>query len=333
MKKGLGLGLAMLAGVALATGLIVYQGAGEVLATLATLGWGFVPVALIHVAQMLAAALAWRPLIARPWPRPILVLLKIRWIREATSGLLPVAQIGGVIIGARILSFRGVRGDIAGASVVVDLTVEVVTQILFTLLGLSLLLLAGRGGAIVGDIAVGIATAGVAIGGFVIAQRVGLFRLIENVLDRAMEKAQWLSFDGIKGLHDAIQGIHRNPRALAESALWHFTSWMLGGAEVWLALHFMGYDIGAREALILECLGQAVRSAGFAIPGAIGIQEGGLVLFGALLGVAPEGALALSLAKRLRELVLGLPALAVWQWLEGRRIFGDARPKTTAGES
>lgn len=328
MGMKFGLGLTMLAGIALAAGLVVYQGAGDVLATLAALGWGFVPVVLVHGAQMLCSALGWRPLIGRGSPHPLLALLEIRWIREGTNGLLPLAQIGGEIIGARLLSFRGVRGEVAGASVVVDLTVEVVTQILFTLVGLALLLLAG-GAEGVGDLVLGIVTGTLAVGGFVVAQRIGLFKLIEDGLDRIMAKAPWLSVGGIKGLHDEIQAIHRNPRALAESAVWHFLSWLLGAFEVWLALRLMGIEIGVREAFVLESLGQAVRSAGFVVPGAIGIQEGGLMLFGAMLGIAPEAALALSLAKRLRELLLGLPAIAVWQYLEGRRLFetrGGRRP-------
>lgn len=325
----IGLGLAMLVGVMLAVALVAYQGAGEVLGTLAALGWGFVPMALVHVGQILCAALGWRSLIPHPWPRPFLKLIEIRWIREGINGLLPVAHIGGEIIGARILSFRGVRGDLAGASVIVDVTVEVVTQILFTLVGVLFLFLTGRGSENVGDLAMGIIAAVVVVGGFVIAQRVGLFKLIEAAFDRVMEKAQWPSFEGIKGLHNAIHAVHRKPRALAEAACWHFLAWLLGGLEVWLALHFMGIDIGIREALILESLGQAARSTGFVVPGAIGIQEGGFMLFGAIVGVVPEAALALSLAKRLRELVLGLLALAVWQFVEGRRLF-DARRRRAA---
>ncbi|MDX6769446.1 MAG: TIGR00374 family protein, partial [Elusimicrobiota bacterium] len=65
----------------------------------------------------------------------------------------------------------------------------------------------------------------------------------------------------------------------------------------------------------LESLGQAVRAAAFAIPGALGVQEGGYLVLGGLLGIAPDTALALSLTKRFRELVLGLPGLLVWQLL------------------
>ncbi len=59
---------------------------------------------------------------------------------------------------------------------------------------------------------------------------------------------------------------------------------------------------------------------GRSLPGALGIQVGGYLLLGAALGVAPEAALALSLAKRVREILLALPALLAWPVVEGRRL-------------
>jgi hypothetical protein len=63
------------------------------------------------------------------------------------------------------------------------------------------------------------------------------------------------------------------------------------------------------NALLLESLGQAIRGAAFAVPGALGVQEGGYLLLAPLVGLPPDMALALSLAKRAREIILGLPGL------------------------
>ena len=88
--------------------------------------------------------------------------------------------------------------------------------------------------------------------------------------------------------------------------------------EIWLALWLMGHPVSLVEALILESLTQAVRAAAFMVPGGVGVQEGGLVLIGSVLGLSPGLSLALSLAKRFRELILGLPGLIGWQLLERR---------------
>jgi hypothetical protein len=54
-----------------------------------------------------------------------------------------------------------------------------------------------------------------------------------------------------------------------------------------------------------------------------------MVLFGALLGVPADLALAVSLTKRVRELALGLPGLAAWQWVEGRRWLNRREEKAS----
>ena len=44
------------------------------------------------------------------------------------------------------------------------------------------------------------------------------------------------------------------------------------------------------------------------------------VAISTLLGVGSELALAVSMVKRVREVLCGLPSLASWQWLEARRL-------------
>jgi len=43
-------------------------------------------------------------------------------------------------------------------------------------------------------------------------------------------------------------------------------------------------------------------------------------LFGQIVGIDSGTALSLSLAKRMREVLFGVPALLSWQWLEARRL-------------
>jgi hypothetical protein len=81
-----------------------------------------------------------------------------------------------------------------------------------------------------------------------------------------------------------------------------------------------------REVLILESLAFALRSAAFAVPAAVGVQEGGYVALGALFGLGPEIGLALSLLKRAREVLLAVPALLGWKLIE----FRDWRRRSLA---
>ncbi|HEV7832732.1 MAG TPA: lysylphosphatidylglycerol synthase domain-containing protein, partial [Caballeronia sp.] len=83
--------------------------------------------------------------------------------------------------------------------------------------------------------------------------------------------------------------------------------------EIWLALYFLGSPISFAEAVMLESLIQALSSAAFFVPGALGIQEGGFVLIGGALGLDPSVSLALAGARRLRDLLVFVPGLFAWQ--------------------
>ena len=65
---------------------------------------------------------------------------------------------------------------------------------------------------------------------------------------------------------------------------------------------------------------QAMRHVAFMVPAGLGVQEATLVLFGHLMGVTSELALAVSMAKRVREVLCRVPSLLSWQWMEGRRL-------------
>jgi hypothetical protein len=49
------------------------------------------------------------------------------------------------------------------------------------------------------------------------------------------------------------------------------------------------------------------------------VQEAATVLFGHLAGVGGDVSLSLALVKRMREILIGVPALLSWQWFEAGR--------------
>ena len=129
----------------------------------------------------------------------------------------------------------------------------------------------------------------------------------------------------MEGLHESIQKLYVDPGKILSGCFWHLMSWMAGAVEIWLILYFIGIPIGLTEALIMESLGQAVRTAAFLVPGALGVQEGGYLLLGSLFGLAPEVGLGISLAKRVREYFLGILGLLTWQVIEGGRLLGSRK--------
>ena len=312
--------VAGVAGLCLAAWLLHTYGFGQVAALLGRAGWlGLAGVVAVHLLQVAASAAGWRSMSASVARRPGMAAYgALRLVREGVNNLLPVAQIGGPVVAARLLQRRGMKLPQAVATTVADLTLEMVTQILFTLFGLGLMLLLVGGGGVARYAVTGLLAASGVAAAFLGAQWFGMGRVAETAMLRLGGLFGWAGTGQVAGLHDALRGCYARPRPVLEGAAWHMVSWLLGGAEVCLALHFLGHDVGLGAGMVIESLGQALKAAGFAVPGALGVQEGGYIVLCGLFQLSPEVGIALSLVKRLREVALGLPALALWHRLERR---------------
>ncbi len=308
--------------------LIGHQGAADVASAIAVAGWGLPLVVAYRLVPMLADTISWQTLLPHSHRRPFSELLWMRWIGDAINTLLPVAQVGGELVRARLLNKAGIPGAWAGASIVVDLTTGVLMQMIFALTGVGLLLYFGIGADAVFGITLAICVFIMLIFGFYLAQSGGMFLSLSRVLERLAEDRDWLSQLTTAAMLDrTVARMYRRRVRFIKACAWRFLTWMLGAGEVWLAMCFLGYPVSILEAIMLESLGNAIRSTAFLIPGALGVQEGGYILLGSFLGIGAETALALSLIKRVRELVWGIPGLISWQLVEGRRFFkGAAEP-------
>jgi len=317
-----------IAGLGLSAWLLESYGVGRILDLLHHAGWfGTLTVVAFHLVQILFSALGWRVIAGPTVPRPSLrTYMVMRWIREGVNNLLPVGQIGGEFVVARLLQRSGMKLAPAIAGTVADLTMEMVTQILFTLLGLLLLLYNVGDGGIARYIVSGLVIAALVAASFFGSQWLGLASGIEKGLIRIGRSFGWSATANVTGLHDALIGCYRSPSRVAWAALWQMVSWLLGGVEVCLALHFLGHDVGIVPGLIIESLGQALKAVGFAVPGALGVQEGGYIVICQVFGLSPEMAIALSLMKRLREVGLGVPGLLAWHRAEARPAAASALP-------
>jgi putative membrane protein len=321
-----------LGGLALFTALIAYEGARDVARTLASAGTGLVWVTLFHLAPLLASGLGWFTLFPATGRPPFRTFAWARWIAESINQLLPALHVGGNIVRAQLLARRGVAGTVAGASVVADITLHLTGQLLFTLLGLCLLVAHVGGRALAGPVVLGFVVMALIVGAFFVIQRRGVFGAMARVIAHLLRASDWSSLStNADALDRSIRTFYAGRRRVAVSSMWHFLSWLLGAGEIWLALHFLGHPVDLATALVIESLGEAVRTAAFTVPGALGVQEGGFLLLGRTFGFPPDVAIALSLAKRVREISLGVPGLVAWQ-IQGASAMLATRPRATAPE-
>jgi putative membrane protein len=308
---------ALSAGVLLFIGVLVSQGLPAVVATLALAGWGLVLVAMFHLLPLVLDAAAIRVLFepgeGSKAPRSMRAAVLTRWAGESANSLMPAGQLGGPVLMTRRLAQSGLALPEAAAAITVSTTLQTFAQIAFALLGVALL---GAQATELSQPAMRVASLiasgllAVQVGGFYWLQRRGLFSKLMRAATRFAGKrdwSQWMSH--AEAIDLTVQVSYGRTGPVAASFLLSLAGWLIGTGEVYLIMLLIHHPVNWLNALLLESLGQAIRGAAFAIPGALGVQEGGYLLLAPLAGLPPEAALALSLAKRAREVLLGVPGL------------------------
>lgn len=322
MRK-IGIWAALILGLGLGVAVVAHIGLAPVAASVARVGViGFALILLSALPVIAFLGLAWRSLIGPLVP--FWVFFASRQLRDSATDLLPFTQIGGVVIGARAGILAGIPPVTAYASSVVDITAELMAQIAFTVLGLLIGLAqikaAPQLAPYAGWLVLGTVAFVPAIAAFVVLQRKGAHMavgLAGRFLPAAVAHTEQFTA--------TIEYLYRQPARLTLASTFHLIAWIASAVWLWVIFKTCGADISVLDCIAIESLLAALRSVTVFIPAALGVQEAGYAALAPVFGLGPEVGLAVSLLKRARDIVLGIPVLLLWQAVEGRRALSAAK--------
>jgi putative membrane protein len=273
-------------------------------------------------------AIGWAALLKSSEPPCHVGLGYVVWattVRDAVDRLLPVASVGGSVVGVRVLRWRGVSGTTAGATIVVEILLTLVAVYLFTALGLVLLAEHGAAGhqyhRVVLIFTLSLPVPAVML---VLLKNGAFLKRVQTLIH------SWVGEGAIsratEALDRAVRALLHRPHALIVAGTLQLVALISGAFEIWFALWLFNHPMSVRAAVTLESMTQAIRHLAFIVPAGLGVQEAGLVVVGHTVGISGEMALAVGMVKRIRELAWGLPTLVGWQWVEGRRLRRVSSP-------
>jgi putative membrane protein len=319
-------GFAVVAGLGFVVWLVWEIGPTLLWAHVSALSWRLGLLMLPQALVSLLDGVGWRYAFPDRLPG-VAAATTIRLAGEAVNDTTPTGQLGGDALKAWLVTRAHVPLTEGLVAAVVGKTALVASQVAFLALGLAV---AWHDHRVSSSLRLGLSVlvgAGLlATAGFLGAQGAGLFRAGSRLLG-------WIGLGGRLSaaalrLDTDLRGYYRHRRArLAVALLLHFLGWLAGALDVWLALWFLGAPVSPATALVIESLATGVRSAGFLVPGALGIQEGALVGILSTFGLAPSLGLAFGLVRRIRDVLwdlIGYGCLAAWGGVASRTVPSDA---------
>ena len=319
-SKTLSIALAVV-GLMCGTVLVGWYGFGTIVTAVLSVGaGGFALLCAWQVVVFAILGLAWWTVVPQAGTRWLPPFIWGRMVRDSAACCLPFSQVGGFILGARAASLHGIAWSAATISLVIDLTAEFLSEILFAVAGLLVLLVRTTDVSMTVPIAIGLAISavlGVAI--FRLQTSIApLFVRFGQLILGDMNKSGALAADGVSHMDMATLYSQTGRCTLVTGV--HIVGWFGKGIGNWIAFRLLGADIDLVSALAIEGLLHALLIPAFLVPGYAGVQEAGYASIGLFFGIPPELSIEVSLLRRARDIALGIPILLVWQFVEMRRL-------------
>ncbi len=312
----------LLIGVLILTLLILWQGAADIFSLLFSSGFSLLLLPLSWIPSYIIANLSWYLLFPTNRLPPFWELLSAFWMGRAINTLLPVATIGGEIAKVRLLILWGKNGIDASASVMVDKTVQALALVPWAIIGTGLLICLAVDNTLIFFIIPGTLLLTAGIIGFILVQKAGLFGFFSKFVGKFMgSDARERITVNAQDVDSRIKQIYANKKCFFLSVAWRTLSFIVQSAEVWLACYLLNHPISLADALMLKSLTTIITDIAFIIPNGYGVQESSYLVLGPLIGLTPEFSLVVSLATRVRELIIDLPGLFCWQHIEAKYLL------------
>ncbi|HIM56965.1 MAG TPA: flippase-like domain-containing protein, partial [Candidatus Latescibacteria bacterium] len=278
--------------------LVGKMGLDEILRSLALIRWNFALVLLVACMWHVTNTIAWSFAFADAFRPRLRALIMTKLAGDAVSQLTPLANMGGEPLKAYLLrnqapTSRGL------ASVIINKTAQVMTGLLFTVVGLCLVVLNWNlPQAVPLPIQIGLTSLLLLAAGLIwllyrkqrhlFSSLLALFRrlglrmdLVESKMTRAVRIDSEIS-----------RFYHEHKVRFALVLLFHAAGWMLGALETYVILRALGEGVSFDVAILITSLAVIINSLFFFMPSNIGVLEGGQVFLFLTLGLNPALGLA-----------------------------------------
>ena len=309
-----GTAIALILGLAAAAATVVHAGAGTVARAVENLQVrGLSVLVLLHLPIVVLMGFAWWLAAGEDPPASQSRFVWARFVRDAAGELLPFLQLGGIVFGVRVLG-RGRTVIVGAVSASIDGIMELAAKLPYVLVALLTLLALAPQPHLARLLSAALAATGLFVAFLLIARRslsASLAAMARAVSDRWPAVLSLAEDPGGRDVRACFDHILSQRGRLWSGFALHLCCWSLGAGEAWLTFRLLGVNLTLWQALAIDGTVVGLRTFGVMVPAAVGVQEASYMLAATVFGISPATGIAASLARRARDLVLGVITLAV----------------------
>ncbi len=272
-------------------------------------------IVIAHIPTLVFDSLAWQILISNGKLNLYKVFL-ITWIAQTSGKFMPTGNVTGEFVRFFLAKQSGQNPTEASSTVLIDLLIAtfslciigifsfiyislnftevlLVKDIIFFIFGLLLILLACTL--------------------FIIIIRKRIISLfVKAVSKRFSLRINNKKIKALYNLDAALYELSFNKKNLIKALFYRLLGWVSGALEIYVFLWIIGIDAKLSDVILIETFTAIIRSLAFFIPAGIGVQEFAFVIIGEFLGFSGIISFSVAIGRRLREILVGVPAIFAW---------------------
>ncbi len=276
---------------------------------------------LAHIPTLYFDSLAW---VALMYSKKLSITssLMITWIAQTSSKFLPTGNITGEFVRFFLAQKSGQKFSEASSTVLVDLFIATFSLLLIGILAFILIINTKKELVFGSDLLyLTLAMILIFIGSLI------FFLIIRNrLLSKFIKIFPSIKFFKTKKIYAAFRldislyKLSFEKKRLFQAVVFRIIGWVAGAFEIYVFLWIIGVDANVIDVILIESVTAIIRSVAFFIPAGLGVQEFAFVMIGNFVGYSGVVSFAIAIGRRLREIMVGIPAIVVFFLFYRKRI-------------
>ena len=270
---------------------------------------------IAHIPTLYFDAMTWVILSKNP-KLSLLWSFLIVWISQATGKFFPTGNITGEFVRIYLAVRKGLSTAEATSTVFIDLVIATFSLFLIAIMSFIYFLLGSNDDLLIKHIiylsfSLLLIFISCLIFYFFISKRI-LKILIKKIPSFFGYKISYQKIFTIIRVDRALNKAIKNKSTLIKALICRILGWLGGAFEIYIFLWIIGYDPNIIDVIVIESFSGIIRAVAFFIPAGIGVQELAFVIVGDFVGLGFETSFSIALGRRVREILVGLPAITTW---------------------
>ena len=118
----------------------------------------------------------------------------------------------------------------------------------------------------------------------------------------------------------SLYSLNKRKGSVLKALLFRLIGWLAGAFEIYVFLLIMDVHVSIVDVILIESFTGIIRAIAFFVPAGIGIQELAFVVIGNYVGLSPSVAFSVAIGRRVREFLVGIPAIVTWLIFFGKDL-------------